>query len=145
MDVLVSEGTVLVYELAGMTPINTTAANNARGNLRLPLRAGQFVSLSESDTAARATDISRDEVQARLFWQHGMLLFENDRLEDILGQVARYTTLEFVVAEELQDLRVGGYFRVDDVDGLLSDIESNFAIDIARGEGRVQLLPRSND
>lgn len=144
VEVLVSEGTVLVYETSGLGPAGSVANGpGSAATLRVPLRAGQFMSLRGTGADYQTVEIPDEELQARLFWQHGMLLFQNDRLEDIVEEVARYTTLQFAVADELKDLRVGGYFRVDDVDGLLNDIRGNFAIDIARNpNGQVQLTPR---
>jgi transmembrane sensor len=81
------------------------------------------------------------EVEARLAWQRGMLIFQGEPLEEVIAEVDRYTTTRFVLADEsLRDVRVGGYFRAGDVEGLLIALRENFLIDSRRdAEGRVIL------
>jgi transmembrane sensor len=81
------------------------------------------------------------EADARLAWQRGMLIFEGEPLGEALAEVDRYTTTKFILADEkLRDVRVGGYFRAGDVDGLLVALRENFLIDSRRdAQGRVVL------
>jgi len=85
--------------------------------------------------------IDAGEAEARLAWQQGMLVFEGEPLEQVLAEVDRYTTTKFVLADDkLRDVRVGGYFRAGDVDGLLVALRENFLIDSRRDtQGRVVL------
>jgi transmembrane sensor len=69
------------------------------------------------------------EVDIKLAWQRGMLIFQGEPLREMLSEVARYTTTEFVLEDdELGDLRVGGYFRAGDIDGLLVALHTGFNI-----------------
>ncbi len=81
------------------------------------------------------------EVEARLAWQRGMVIFQGEPLEQVLAEVDRYTNTKFVLADEaLRNVRVGGYFRAGDVDGLLVALRENFLIDSRRdAQGRVIL------
>jgi len=73
------------------------------------------------------------ELDARLAWQRGMLIFQGEPLELVLSEVDRYTNTEFVLADEsLRHVRVGGYFRAGDVDGLLVALRENFRIESRR-------------
>jgi transmembrane sensor len=85
--------------------------------------------------------IEASEVDARLAWQRGMIIFEGEPLGEVLAEVDRYTTTKFVLGDEkLRDVRVGGYFRAGDVDGLLVALRENFLIDSRRdAQGRVVL------
>jgi transmembrane sensor len=85
--------------------------------------------------------IDAGEAEARLAWQQGMIIFEGEPLEQVLAEVDRYTTTKFVLADDkLRDVRVGGYFRAGDVDGLLVALRENFLIDSRRdAQGRVVL------
>jgi transmembrane sensor len=85
--------------------------------------------------------LDANEVDARLAWQRGMIIFEGEPLGEVLAEVDRYTTTQFVLGDEkLRDVRVGGYFRAGDVDGLLVALRENFLIDSRRdAQGRVVL------
>jgi transmembrane sensor len=81
------------------------------------------------------------EIQSRLAWQKGMLIFQGEPLERVLAEMTRYTGTKFVVADErLRGVRVGGDFRAGDVDGLLGALRDNFLIDSRRdAQGRIVL------
>jgi transmembrane sensor len=59
----------------------------------------------------------------------------------MLAEVARYTTARFDIEDDsLRDVRVGGYFRAGDVDGLLLALRENFNIESERvGANRIVL------
>jgi len=81
------------------------------------------------------------EVEARLAWQRGMLVFDRAALEDVLAEVDRYTTTKFILADKaLANLRIAGSFRTGDVDGLLGELREKFHVDSRRdAQGRVVL------
>ena len=81
------------------------------------------------------------EIEARLAWQKGMLIFDDAALEDVLTEVDRYTTTKFVMADGmLRNVRIAGSFRTGDVDGLLRELREKFMIDSRRDvQGRVVL------
>ena len=86
--------------------------------------------------------IEASEVEARLAWRMGMLVFDGEFLEDVISEMDRYTTTKFVLADEkLRNVRIGGYFRAGDVDGLLRSLREKFRIDSRRdAQGRVVLM-----
>lgn len=134
LEVFVTEGRVLLHAGAGTQTTPAAAA--------LPLNAGQYASLASPDASAVALDISTDLLEERLSWQHGMLLFRDEPLASVLAEVARYTTLDISADPSLLDIRVGGYFRVDDIDSLLAAIDTNFRIEIRRSGNQVALVPQ---
>ncbi len=76
------------------------------------------------------------EVDARLSWQRGEVTFQGEPLEQVLAEVSRYTPTRFVIADEkLRDARVGGYFKVGDVETFLESLRENFLIDSRHDEG----------
>jgi transmembrane sensor len=81
------------------------------------------------------------EAEARLAWQKGMIIFDGTPLEAALAEVDRYTTAQFVVADDrIRNVLVGGDFRAGDVDGLLTALRRNFRIDSRRdAQGRIVL------
>lgn len=81
------------------------------------------------------------EVDSRLAWQRGEVVFHGEPLEQVLSEVSRYTTTRFVIGDEkLRDVRIGGYFKVGDLDSFLASLRENFLIDWQRDQdGRVVL------
>lgn len=106
--------------------------------------AGQVAVLDAAETAEAAPQVLRLEpvdMDIKLAWQRGMLIFRGEPLEEVLEEVARYTTTEFVLAdEELASIRVGGYFRAGDIEGLLAALRENFQIEAEAIEGDKVLL-----
>jgi transmembrane sensor len=89
--------------------------------------------------------IDASEAEARLAWQRGLIVFEDEALQDALLEVDRYTTTKFVLADEkVRHVRIGGSFRTGDVDGLLSSLRDKFRVDSKRdAQGRIVLSSRS--
>jgi transmembrane sensor len=141
LQVLVTEGKVLLH-----SPVVTASAGDQAGTAAadssLPLSAGQYVALDTLMAPAVAVDIPGDQLEARLSWQHGMWLFRDDPLSDVLAEIARYTTLDIQADASVLDVRVDGYYRVDDIEGLLSLIDTNFQIDIQRNGNEIRLVPQ---
>jgi transmembrane sensor len=81
------------------------------------------------------------ELDNRLAWQRGMIVFENEPLEQALSEASRYTNIEFVLGDQaLHREHMTGYFRTGDVDGLLMSLRLNYGIDSHReGPNRVIL------
>ena len=88
-----------------------------------------------------ARKIAPSDADARLAWQHGMIVLRGARLQDALAEVDRYTDTQFVLADNsMRDIRIGGDFRTGDVGGLLQLLKKDFRIDSRRdSQGRVVL------
>ena len=89
--------------------------------------------------------IDASDAEARLAWQRGLIIFDDEALQDALAEVDRYTTTQFVMADEkVRHVRIGGSFRTGDVDGLLSSLKDKFRVDWKRdAQGRIVLSSRS--
>lgn len=85
--------------------------------------------------------LEESDVHNLLAWQQGLLLFNGTTLEQALAEVDRYTTTQFVLADDrLRNVRIGGRFRTGDVDGLLASLRKDFMIDSRRDtQGRIVL------
>ena len=81
-------------------------------------------------------------IDAQLSWQRGMLVFDGQPLEAVLLEIGRYTTVVFTPEDSIRNVRVGGYFRAGDIDGLLVALRESFDIDSKRtADGRIALFP----
>jgi transmembrane sensor len=81
------------------------------------------------------------EADSLLAWRRGEVVFQGEPLHQVLTEVSRYTTTRFVIGDEkLRDVRVGGYFKIGDLDSFLASLRENFLIDWQRDQdGRVLL------
>jgi transmembrane sensor len=74
------------------------------------LAAGQQGDLKGNSVEIRS--LSADELSRSVAWQTGVIHFEDERLDEVVTEIARYTTLQLVVEDDaLRSLRLGGTFQ----------------------------------
>jgi transmembrane sensor len=128
IEVIVAEGKVMIgvaesagqeFEPAWLEKIN------------MPVVAGQRALLGQENP--KIEQIDAEEIDVKLSWRNGNLVFRGEPLADALGEIERYTRVEFIIRdEELKSIRVAGLFRAGDVDGLLATLRENFNISYER-------------
>lgn len=102
--------------------------------------AGSLAVMQEGPMVVQGLDAT--EIEAQLSWQRGMLVFDGEPLDSVLLEIGRYTTVVFAPDDSIRDVRVGGYFRAGDIDGLLVALRESFDIDSRRtADGRIALFP----
>lgn len=100
---------------------------SARALSRVPLAEGQHVVFDDEIELIQRVEPA--EIEKRLAWRDGMLLFDNDPLEEVVNKINRYTSVKFVISDsDIRDLRFGGYFRTSDVSSILATLEEGFGI-----------------
>lgn len=93
----------------------------------------------------RIDSLSPDQVAATTAWQHGVIVFKATPLAQVVEELARYSTVRFVISEpKLARLPVSGYFEVGDIDSLSAALEQNVGIKIIKQDGYL-LLSSPND
>jgi len=138
IELIVTEGRVVVgIQAAGVQPnvvprILAQLSNNT-------VTAGEEIVLGAAQEVV--TPVSAEEIEVKLSWREGRLIFRGELLEVALAEVERYTTVQFVFLEpDLKTRTVTGRFRAGDVDGLLVALRTNFNIVAERSQdGRVLL------
>jgi transmembrane sensor len=104
--------------------------------------AGNLAVMHEGPTAIVVQGLDATEIDVQLSWQHGMLVFDGEPLESVLLEIGRYTTVVFAPDESIRGVRVGGYFRAGDIDGLLVALRESFDIDSRpTADGQIALFP----
>lgn len=89
--------------------------------------AGELALLQGDEV--RAKSLEPTEIEVKLAWRGGKLVFRGESLAEALAEIERYTPVEFVIQDEdLKKVRVVGMFKAGDVDGLLSTLRRNFDI-----------------
>ena len=107
------------------------------------LIAGESTLLGSAPEDVR--DISPSDVEVKLSWRQGNLIFRGEPLEEAVREVERYTSIEFVfLDQELKKIRVAGLFKAGDVDGLLATLRENFNIVYQYTDERKVLLGKNN-
>ena len=101
--------------------------------------AGEAVILSAADPVRKT--VPADDIEVKLSWKEGRLIFRSEPLDKALQEVERYTTVEFIFLDEsLRTRTLSGRFRAGDVEVLLLSLHVNFNITHEfDGENRVLL------
>ncbi|EKF57924.1 FecR protein [Agrobacterium albertimagni AOL15] len=84
------------------------------GKDRAVLQPGETVSI----TAASVSPVHAADTSATLAWREGRIVFEDAPLGDVLDELRRYHGGAILVADErVNQLKVTGNYRLDDVEG----------------------------
>ena len=104
------------------------------------VNAGSLAVMHEGPMVVQGVDAIA--MEAQLSWRRGMLVFNGEPLNSVLLEIGRYTTVVFAPDDSIRNVRVGGYFRTGDIDGLLVALRESFDIDSRRtADGRIALFP----
>jgi transmembrane sensor len=145
VELTVAEGAVKVLDAPPALP-----ATPARR--RDPITYGEAIVRAFEEALVEpgfqsVTHIGANDVEARLAWQRGLIVFEDKALEDALAEVERYTQTRFVVADDkLRHVRVSGQFPIRNVNSVRQALNRGFLVKSRQDEtGRVVLtaLPTS--
>lgn len=105
----------------------------------ISVSAGEELVLGSEEE--QVTEVSPVELEVKLSWQTGNLVFRGESLEDAVAEIGRYTSVEFVILDDdLRKVRIAGLFKAGDVDGLLAALRENFDIAYQRTDERIVLL-----
>lgn len=136
VEVMVTEGKVVVgiHSDSAPSPSGTDATTPSfaeppvlaqlAGNT---LTAGEEMLLGYPSAAKKI--VSSDDIEVKLSWKDGRLIFRSEPLEKALREVERYTAVEFVLLDEgLKSVVITGRFRTGDVETLLELLRINLNI-----------------
>ena len=137
VDVTVTEGTVKVYAEADVEKLSSDPVTE-------PLReaiatAGQSVQYKE--VIQPETAVTHAELDKKLAWHQGNLVFSGETLEQVLTEISRYTDKELIINDpDIRHIQIGGYYRTDDIAALLDTLSKGFGLDVQQvAENRVLL------
>ena len=139
IELVVTEGKVRVGVQAAVANNDRVPRPAVLPDTAPLVEAGQEVMLGQA--APEVTAVTEDEIEVKLSWRNGNLIFRGESLEETVAEVERYTAVEFVIVdEELKQIRVSGLFRAGDVDGMLAVLRENFDIAAERVDDHRVLL-----
>lgn len=144
IEVMVTEGVVNLKSVTeeidsptiGSEPVEVPA-NNIQS-----LVAGDYaaVSADQAEEKIEKVKMLKSEMEAKLAWREGMLLFQGESLDFVVREVSRYTETKIEADQSIKDIVVNGYFRAGDIDGLLVTMQQNFKLDSVVGEKYILLV-----
>lgn len=139
-ELVVTDGKVLVKDRFNAFQSNTSLfSSKPIAEEGLLMFAGEKATV-KGDVEARK-NLTQNDIDDDLAWQQGMIVFKGEPLETVLAEIGRYTPVRFTITEEaLRQRRVAGYFKVGDIDGLLSALKNSFNVDYKKvTDSNVQL------
>ena len=157
VDVTVTEGTVKVYTQMTPTmpmpdlsvaPATTRLKHNALtlGEREAVVGAGQSIQYDNIIKTAEPV-LSAEVIAQKVAWHQGALVFTGEPLAQALQEIARYTDKELVIADSsIANIRIGGHFKTDDINGLLTVLSQSFNLDVQQvTENRIQIARKQPD
>ena len=106
------------------------------------LKTSDAASELSSDKLLELVASPQDEDLARrLAWRDGLLVFSGETLEQVVAQIARYTTVQIELATpEIREIEIAGQVHVSDTESMFKALESNFGLKVNRlGYNRVEV------
>ena len=142
IDVTVSEGRVGIASFEIQVPSNaiSTQQIDERPIKSLGmLRAGEVGTIvgrsAESEEAIlkimdQVTDV---DIEKRISWTNGVLIFAGEPLEEVVREISRYTEVNIEFSDPgLKRIRIGGTFPVGETEAMFSALETSFGLQVIR-------------
>ncbi|MGS2722738.1 FecR family protein [Porticoccus sp. GXU_MW_L64] len=127
VSVTVAEGKVAVADRAQIPSawpsedsLNASALFVARGE----------AAKIELSTGTEKEDITESQLAERLSWTNGQLVFYDQRLESVVDEVSRYTTVQISFSDDvLKEQRITGILPIGEIETILEGIELSLALE----------------
>ena len=122
---LLEKGLVNVRVTKGSVEISASVADKAK-SLGV-LEAGRDVVFGQK--IERSQTVSDAELDRKLAWRQGQLIYSGQPLSDVLADISRYSDIDIELADPaLGKLPVGGAFSVNQTDAIFAALENNFGV-----------------
>ena len=138
IELVVTEGKVVVG-VSGLDGPPVGAPPRLVQSSTNTVQAGEELVLGAPEETVKS--VSAEDIEVKLSWREGRLIFRGEPLDAALAEVERYTTVQFVfLDDDIRTREVVGRFRADDVESLLLALRLNFDIAYEHvDDGRVLL------
>jgi transmembrane sensor len=89
--------------------------------------AGHDIVLGEK--VERPEAVSNVELGRKLAWRQGQLIYTGQPLREVLADISRYSDIRIELSDPaLENLPVGGAFRIDQIEAIFAALETNFGV-----------------
>ena len=130
MELIVSEGQVLITKanIASSSLAEMINQETAKSYSDIIINDGEK-SVIENAEQLTTTQLLPEQIQQKLAWQKGIIVFNGEPLIHALEEVSRYTHTRFEVSDvQIKNIQVAGSYHINDINSLLSSLEGNFNI-----------------
>ncbi|MDH4983707.1 FecR domain-containing protein [Hyphomicrobium sp. D-2] len=104
----------------------------SKGTQRTELHPGQMVAATANSLSA----VSDVDLDGALAWRDGRIIFADQPLSRVLAELGRYHSGRVIVATgSVQEQRVTGNYRLDDIDGAFNTLADAVGVSIYRLPG----------
>jgi transmembrane sensor len=138
VDVVVNEGQV---EVQASSPA-AAPSEPVRAAMVRAVSAGEQLSTATLD--AVVIPVSAQQLSSQLAWREGAIVFEGEPLSVAVAEIERYTDARIIINDAgVRELKVGGRFRTDDVQGFFDGLQAALPVSVRRSrDGLVYIEPR---
>ena len=118
-DVTVAEGRVAL------------SAENSGVSVRAAAELTAYQSAVFAKKVERVAQLKDHELTQKLAWRQGILAYTGVPLSDVVADVSRYTDIKIEIVDPvLRSKRVGGIFRVGELDALFDSLQLTFGLKV---------------
>ena len=132
IELVVTDGLVVVGmidapvdSLPGDQPIELAATSTL-------VASGEEAIISQAEETLHEIEteqLETEDIEVKLSWRNGNIIFTGQTLEEAVQEVERYTAVKFVFLDEDSKMEpVAGFFKAGDVEGLLRVLRAEFQI-----------------
>jgi transmembrane sensor len=144
IQVTVTDGKVKMSKVALDTTLNDIKELNSATILKddIFIAKGEKV-VAASNQTPKLTQVKAENIERELSWLDGKLVFDNERLFDVIKEINRYDDIEIVLKDpSLHNIRISGRFDLGDSEALIEAIELSFNIKSQQLESNKILLTK---
>ncbi len=144
VEVLVTEGVVKLNPSADGAVRRVPAADSIP-SLNPGQRAMVALAPASPEVAVVVTTVSREEIAHTLAWQEPLLRLGGATLAEVVANFERRTGRRVILADPaLAQLRLGGRFRPDDLEGFASVLADTLDVEIEHAPDGVLVVRKKN-
>lgn len=143
LNITVTEGSVVVIPTLANTALESNGKEVETGILAI-LKPNEKMIVEYGNVVIEK--VKEDVMVRQLSWREGVLIFEDDSLVYVINEISRYTDTKIILADtELEELRIGGLFKIGEIEALLNALEVSFDLQaIQQDENTIYLSLRHN-
>ena len=132
VEVVVTEGVVEIGAMAAedsAAELEVASPSSEQASSPSRVKAGVFATY-DRHTAKHVLLAELEKLEQKTAWQQGLLMFENEPLENVVAEVGRYTDTKILIPEEhVRQLKVDGHFKVGDIEAMFEALKISFNIE----------------
>lgn len=136
-----SSADIEVTVVEGSVRVQPVGLDSASLTTPVELGAGEHVSIRDRSVTRRS--VSTPELADILAWRQGQIVFKGTPLPEALARFAHHHGRGITVGPDAAELRIGGRFGLDDLDGFFAALQQALPVTaISDASGNIQVNRR---